>query len=146
MREFYKTFKYQIVPYLKDLFGYCIRVNRIPDSWKKARLTLIKKEGKEDGFPSSCRPILLLNLDYKTPTSIMAERLNKIISNYVKEVQKGFIQGRMRKDNIWKLMDVVDLLQRRNRPAVIVFLDAEKVFDHIVTYLKQVLDRFGFGV
>lgn len=79
-------------------------------------------------------------------TSIMPERLNRIISNYIKKDQAGFIRGRLMKDNFRKLMDIVELLQRKNSSSVIAFLDMGKAVDLIVwIYLKQVLDQFGIG-
>lgn len=92
--EFYKAFKDQLTPYLYELFNYCIKVGRIPTTWKEARLTLILKEGKEEMYPVSYHPIALLNVDYKILSSIMVERLNEIIGCYVRQDQVGFITGR----------------------------------------------------
>lgn len=55
--NFYKTFKNQVIPYLRDLFMYYIKVGRISDSWKEATLTLLKKDGKEEEYPGSYGPI-----------------------------------------------------------------------------------------
>lgn len=76
-------------------------------------------------------------------TTIMAERLNRTISNYVKEDQTGFIRGRSMRDNIRKLMNKVEKLQN-NSAVIIVFLNTEKAFDQIEwTYLKTVMGKFG---
>lgn len=106
-------------------------MNAIPDSWREARLILIKKEGKDGGLPGSYCPISLLNLNYQLLTSIMAERFNKITGFYAKEDLTGFIHGRFMNNNIRKLTAILDLLQRSNKPAVIAFLDTEKAFDCI---------------
>lgn len=44
--EFYKSFRDQLMPYLKELFDYFFRFGKIPATWKEARLTLILKERK----------------------------------------------------------------------------------------------------
>lgn len=69
--------------YLKELFDYCIKSDMIPMSWKETRLILVPKEGNNIENPGSYRPIALLNLDYKILSSILEERLNRIINNYI---------------------------------------------------------------
>lgn len=43
---FYKTFQDQLVPYLKELFDFCIKVGKIPATGKESRLMLILKKGR----------------------------------------------------------------------------------------------------
>lgn len=129
--EFYKTFKEQVTPYLQKLFASCIQVNKIPDSWKMMRLSLILQEGKDVVLPMSYCPISLLNKDYKLLTPIMVERLNKVIGCYIKEDQIGFIKGRFMWDNIRKLINVIKKAQEDQNPVLLVFLDIEKAFDRI---------------
>lgn len=71
-------------------------------------MTLLIKEGRWVALPESYHPISLLNVDYKVLTSILAERLNKILGNYISEDQTGFIRGRYTKDNIKKLMNIIE--------------------------------------
>lgn len=78
---------------MQELFEYCIRSGKIPDTWKDTRLMLVLKENRERAYPGSYCPIALLNIDYKSLTSIMAERLNKVIGAYVAEDKTGFYQG-----------------------------------------------------
>lgn len=61
--------------------------------------------------PGSSRPITLLNLDYKILSSILANRLNKVIENYIDEDQTGFIGGQFMKDNVWRLRNVMNKIQ-----------------------------------
>lgn len=77
----------------------------------------------------------------------MSEWLNKIISNYIKDDQTGFIWCRLMKDNIRKLIDIMEVLQKNDSLALVAFLDAEKALDCVEwPYLKQVLNKFGIGI
>lgn len=66
--NFHKVFKDQVIPCLRELFAFCMTVNRIPDSWKEARLTLPKKESKKErqkNVPSHAAPYRCLTLTTK---------------------------------------------------------------------------------
>lgn len=129
--EFYKTFKDLLSLHLQKVFAHCRHCNNIPDTWKLARLVLILKEGKDPILPGSYQPLCLLNVDYKSLASILAERLNKIIGSYVIENQTGFIRGRLMHDNIRKLVDVIEPVQKDKIPALYTLLDTEKAFDRV---------------
>lgn len=98
--DFYKAF----IPVLaKPLTEVCnnIMLNRImPPSWSSGLLIPIPKENKDPSQPSSYRPIVLLNQDYKVFTLVLANRLKKIVAYYVKGDQTGFILKRNIADNI----------------------------------------------
>lgn len=116
----------------------------MPASWKEAKLTLILKRGKDHMHPESYHPISLLNMDYKILTTILADRLNRVIGNYVVDDQTGFIRGRYLKENIRREMNIVDMAQRNKKSRVLLFWDAEKAFD--ITewiYLNHMINRFG---
>lgn len=55
------------------------------------------------------------------------------------EDQTGFIRNRFVKDNVRKLINIVQKTQQDKNPTLLVFLDAEKVFDRIEwAYLQKV--------
>lgn len=99
----------------------------MPDSWKEAKVVLIPKEG---------------NTDFKVLVSILVDRLNKIVGNYVSGDQTELIKHQYLKDNIRKVVNIVEWAQSYGNLTVLVFLDAKKAFDRIEWwYLKQTMKR-----
>lgn len=107
-----------VLPYLNELFEYCVRSGEIADTWNNATLMLILKEDREWAYHGSYSPISLLNVDYEILANIMAERLNKITGGYVIDDQTGFIRGRWLTDNIRKIMNIMAKVQEEWIPAV----------------------------
>lgn len=64
-------------------------------------ITLIPKEGADFLDVKNYRLISLLNIDYKIYAKILANRLKKLLVDFIKEDQVGvFLPGRQLKDNI----------------------------------------------
>lgn len=82
-------------------------------------------------------------MDYKILSSILAGQLNRIIKDYINEDQTGFISGRYMKDDICRLRNVINKVQKDQIPAVLVYLDAEKAFERFEWgYIKAVIKHF----
>ena len=62
--------------------------------WKYSLIILIPKPNKDLTDPSSYGPISLLNQNAKIFTAILANRMNKFITKYIKEDKNGFLKGR----------------------------------------------------
>ena len=104
---------------------------------------LYKKKDKRD--IQNYRPITLLNMDYKTYTKVLANRLREVAPNLIHKDQTGFMPGR----SIYDQTKIVELMLRWSENAdqkgVIVCLDQEKVYNRIdLTYLWKTLEAFGF--
>lgn len=91
--EFLQTFKQELVPYVIEIFRYCLEQGRIPPSWMKVKLVVILKKERDLKFPDAYRPISLLNTNYKILATILANRVSNVTGKYVKEDQTGFIKG-----------------------------------------------------
>lgn len=81
MSEFYKLFKDQIIPHLQALCLACWEDEDIPVSWKSAKFSLIPKVEKDLAYPGNYQFISLLNADYKILTTILSDRINKVINH-----------------------------------------------------------------
>lgn len=73
----------------------------------------------------------VLNVDYNILTTILAGRLSQLIGGYIGQDQTGFLPGRYLKDDIRKVLNVVNKAQQRTVPTKLLYLDAEKAFDKI---------------
>jgi hypothetical protein len=69
-----------------------------------------------------------------------------VLPKLINEDQSGFIRGRYIGDNIRLTYDMIEYLDRRNLPGLLVNLDFEKAFDSLSwSFMKKVLKAFGFG-
>lgn len=90
-------------------------------------------------------PYLLLNVDFKILSQVLAKRLKNVVPAIISPNQTGFIQGRHSYSNLRKLFIVIHSAQPDQREAVI-SLDTEKAFDRVEwKQLFFTLYRFGFS-
>lgn len=60
--------------------------------------------------------------------------------------QSGFVKARYASDNIRRLLNIIDHSTLHNKPALLLLLDFEKVFDRVEwSYLFAVLEKFNLG-
>nr|GEZ82414.1 hypothetical protein [Tanacetum cinerariifolium] len=101
--RFYKCLEDVISIPLQQTMNDILQNRRMPDSWKEANITLIPKEGQDLSSIKNYRPISLLNNDYKIFTSILAERMKKMLQNFIHEDQCGFLPKRHLRDNTFEI-------------------------------------------
>lgn len=105
--KFYRCFQ-ELVPKLKVVINKILDGEALLKTWSEAVISLISKTDQEIPDVKDFSPISLLNTDYKIFSKILAERMKKVLSNYIWEDQAGFLPNRYIKDNI---RTVVDLLE-----------------------------------
>uniref|UniRef100_A0A803J6H5 Reverse transcriptase domain-containing protein n=1 Tax=Xenopus tropicalis TaxID=8364 RepID=A0A803J6H5_XENTR len=90
------------------------------------------------------RPIALLNTDLKLFSKILANRLAPILTKMINADQVGFILGRQAGDNTRRTINLIDVLNRQKKQALILSLDAEKAFDRLDwSYLFALLQHLN---
>ena len=142
--EFYKFFWPHLEGIFLKTFAEIKQNGELIASQKKALIKLIyKKNGRHK--LKNYRPISLLNTDLKIISKVLAKRLIEVLKDIIHPSQKC-IPGRQITDNIHLAQDLIDLINRKNEEAGLIFLDQEKAFDRIShTFIFKTLKTFGFG-
>ena len=91
-------------------------------------------------------PISLLNTDYKLASKIITERLKKVMASIVHQDRTCGVLGHSIFSNLHLVHDVLDYIDKTNKPAILVTLDQENAFDRVDhEFMLCVLQKFGFG-
>jgi len=143
--EFYMYFKDVIAEPLHEMLIETYQEGELPDTLKKAVVTLIFKKGDEMKL-ENYRPIALSNYDYKILAFILASRIQCVISSIVNENQTAYIRKRYLGTNVRLIQDVFEYCNHTNNPGIIVGLDLEKAFDSLEwLFMISTLKKFNFG-
>ena len=119
---------------IKLLMNKIMMEEKVPESWKEARVTLIPKgKGRDKGDIKNYRPVTVVNIISKIFTSIIQERLSREIEieGALSDEQNAFRKGRRGTDNIYVLGEILEIKRRTKRTVWLAFLDIEKAFDLI---------------
>jgi Reverse transcriptase (RNA-dependent DNA polymerase) len=107
---------------------------------KFGKMVLIHKKGDKENLVNY-RPLTMLNSDYKMVAKVLANRLQKVVSELVDESQIGFIKERRIDSNI---MEVVMTCERNRQKGAVVLLNFEKAYDRVDRgWLERVLIQVG---
>ena len=142
--EFYQVFWHTIQDLYFDFITE-VQGSAFPDSKNTSITSLIYKNKGEIYLLSNYRPIALMNVDVKILTKLLSMRLLYVLPTIIHESQTA-VYGRTIGDNIHLVRDIIDLANKNDDEAALLFLDQEKAFDRVShDFLFRVLDKFGFG-
>ena len=104
------------------------------------------QKGGGEGNLKHWRPISLLNYDYKIITKVLTSRLRDILPNINHPNQKCGIKGRSIYDGAALIRDIIDYVNYKNLPGLIISLDQTKAYDRVEwNFLFKVVEHFNFG-
>ena len=143
--EFYQTFWNKLEPIYIKMLNETFQKKILPDSTKKALLTLLYKRG-DRSLLSNYRPLSITNCDYKILTFVLANRLQKVIGKLISKDQKGYIKNKYIGQSARLLTDIIEYCDNFNQPGAILCLDFQKAFDTLNwNFMFGCLNKFGFG-
>ena len=144
--EFYKFFWKKLGPFVVRALNQSYCDGELSATQREGLITCIPKPDKDRDFIKNWRPISLLNVVYKIGSACIANRIKTVLPDLINEDQTGFVSGRYMGENIRLIEDLIGLLEKNNKPGLLLCLDFEKAFDSLDwSFLFRVLRSFGFG-
>ncbi len=113
---------------------------------QKGIIKLIPKPNKNLLLMHNHRPIILLNIDYKILSKVLANRLKKLLPEIINENQGGFVPGRYIGENIRMMLDVAEEINNRQLQGYLVSLNIGKAFYSVEwDFVEKAMDCFNIG-
>lgn len=109
-----------------------------------AYISVIPKKGRDNLQCGNYRPISLLKLDMKIFTKVIVRRLTALLQKIIHLDLMGFLKGREIRDSTIRTINVLHRIQRLEKEACLLPMDAEKAFDCVGWLLMlQTLEAKG---
>lgn len=144
--EFFRCFWLEIGPFLCRATQESLNEDGRLPSHREGIITLIPKKGKPLNTPKSWRPITLLNTDYKIISTVIANRLKKIMTKIISPVQTAYTAGRYIGENTRLVYDIIHWANTNRQSGIILAADFESAFESVDwNYLRLVFDQLNFG-
>ena len=144
--EFFKFFWADLKVFYHRSINEGIMKQKLSVTQRQGIICMIPKGNKPRQFLTNWRPISLLNVTYKILSGSIANRIKKHLSGLIHKDQRGFLPGRFIGDNVRLLYDLMDCLEKKDIPGLLLLIDFEKAFDSVSwNFIAEVLRFFNFG-
>ena len=101
-----------------------------PIEWKRTRVVLLKKEGKEQKDPSAYRPICIIDTAGKVLEKIVRERIMEAIGqDGFARNQYGFVKGKNTTQALQEVARIGEEAAKRRKCCVMVTFDVRNAFN-----------------
>lgn len=119
--------------YLAHLYSEAIKCCYFPTTWKKGKMILLTKPGKDGHNPRNYRPITLLSALGKTLEKLINRRLVSHLEEkgILPDSQSGFRTNRSTQDQLFRLTQNVSEALQQNMVAMATMFDVEKAYDKV---------------
>jgi len=120
--------------HLKAVFNDCLRCGVFPQPWRRAKLVLLRKDGKPADSPSGYRPICLLDEEAKLFERIIAGRLVQHLEETGPDLHRhqfGFRRNRSTTDAILRVRAIAEAAVQEGREVICVSLDISNAFNSL---------------
>jgi hypothetical protein len=128
-----------------QMYNQCFAAQVVPVEWTHSEVVMLPKPKTQDPLhPSANRPISLTQAFYKTYASLLRNRLQKHVEQFIRPHQFGFRPARSTSQPIHIIRRTLELFERTQDSLHLVFLDWSKAFDSIThSSIQAALIFFG---
>ena len=132
-KDVYETCPQQVL----GMYNSLARNKVFPNNWKKARVVLIRKPGKQGSSPSCFRPISLLDVGGKIYERLLTDRIKLHIAQKggLSGNQYGFTAGKSTIEAIDRVVQLIGMTKRGVRQTrkkhIVVAIDVRNAFNTI---------------
>ncbi|GJQ66664.1 hypothetical protein Trydic_g4632 [Trypoxylus dichotomus] len=118
---------------ITDIINAILKLGHFPDTWKEAKVIMIRKPGKPSNDTNSYRPISLLPIISKIAERVILNRLNEATEELgiIPHHQLGFREGHSTTHQLVRLIEHITEKMNISTPTAAIFLDVEKAFDRV---------------
>lgn len=142
--DFYKLFWKDVGQFLHRSLCHALKTESL--SITQGIITCLPKGDKPRQFLKNWRPITLLNVDYKIVSACLAKRLKTVLPSIISDSQKGFLKGRFIGENTRLVYDLINFLDKEQKPRLLLLVDFEKAFDTVEwPFINKILQEYHFG-
>ena len=119
---------------------------QLSNSQCQAMIPLIENKGKDKRFLKNWRPISIINVDAKIPSTSLALRVRKVLNSLIHSDQTAYLKDRYIGESVRLISNILEYTYDNNIEAILFSADFEKAIDSIDhCFLFSVLKSFGFG-
>ena len=132
-------------PGVETVLNAAFEAGQLSTSQRRGLIVVLYK--KNDPLDTkNWRPISLLNVDYKIATRAISGRLLGVMSSIIGPDQTCAVRGRTISENLARVRDLLEYVEREDIPLALLSLDQEKAFDRVDWgFLLRILETFNFG-
>ncbi|CAM8953600.1 unnamed protein product [Rhodiola kirilowii] len=131
----------EVVAFIKE---FCSN-GRLASGINKTFIALIPKTVNPQSF-EDFRPISLVNSMYKILSKCLVKRLKSVLPQFISLNQSAFISDRNILDGIMIVNELIHVVKRERRSALVIKLDFRKAYDSVSwEFLRAIQESLGFG-
>ena len=129
--EFIKHLGPMARKWLARFFTRTLSENKIPKTWRSAKIIAIGKPGKDLSSAANYRPISLLSVCYKLLERLVLQRISPAVESLLSPDQAGFRSNRSTCDQVAALTTYIENGFQQQLKTGAVFLDLTAAYDTI---------------
>lgn len=116
---------------LTRIFNSIIRIGYYPTIWKKAKVIMVPKHGKDKTIAEAYRPISLLSVLSKTFERALLPKIQPFLDQITPNHQFGFRRRHGTVEQINRITNTIKSTLDKKEYCSAVFLDVSKAFDRV---------------